>query len=187
MAALTGGSSEERWAAARAVRELPGAAESLGQALRNEDDQRVREAIFTSLARLRTTASVQAVLPHLLSDDANLRAGALDALRAMPEATAPHLPSLLRDADPDVRLLACDLARGVPTTEANRLLCDLLYTEREPNVCAAAVDVLAEIGGAAALPVMARCAERFPDDPFLSFSIRIAAERIGLESSEPHG
>ena len=184
---LTGATSEERWAAARAAAERPGAAEALGHALRNEDDRRVREAIFTSLARLRTTESVQAVLPHLRSDDADLRTGALDALRAMPEATAPHLPGLLRDRDPDVRLLACELVRGVPEAAATRLLREVLQSEPEPNVCAAAVDVLAEVGGPAALPVLAQCAERWPDDPFLGFAIRIAAARISSRPPEPHG
>ena len=73
-------------------------------------------------------------------------------LRAMPEACRPHLPALLADTDADVRLLSCELVRGLPDEEANRLLCDLLERETEKNVCAAAIEVLAEIGRPEALP-----------------------------------
>ena len=166
---------------------MPGAAEALGKALAAEKDERVREAIFTTLTRIRTPDSVRAVMPHLRSDDANLRTGALDALRAMPEAASPQLPDLFADPDPDVRLLVCELARTLPAAEANRLLCGVLERERERNVCAAAVEVLTEVGGAEALPCLAQCAARFRDDPFLPFAIKVATDRIGSQSAERRG
>ena len=119
--------------------------------------------------------------PDLRSDDSQLRAAALDALRAMPAATRDHLPQLLHDADPDVRLLACDLVRGQPAAEAGRLLGEVLARDSEANVCAAAVEVLAETGGPGLLPLLAQCAARFPDDPFLAFAIRVAGERLGAQ------
>jgi HEAT repeat protein len=173
--------------AARAAAEVPGGVAALGGALTRETDPRVREAIFTGLARLGTGESAAAVLPYLRSDDAQLRIGALDALRAMPEAVAPHVPGLLADADPDVRVLACELARGLEAAEAIRALCDCLACEPEANVCGAAVEVLAEIGGPEALPELAACAERFQADPFLSFSIKVAAQRIGSQAPERRG
>jgi HEAT repeat protein len=184
LAALTRGSTQERWAAARAAAEGPGGAGALGRALSTGEDPRVREAIFTSLIRIRTAESVEAVLPHLRSDDAGLRTGALDALRAMPEVAAPYLTTLLQDADSDVRLLACDLARNLPSAQATRILCDLLEVETEGNVCAAAVDVLAENGGPEAMPVLARCSERFGGDPFLAFAIKVAADRIARQPAD---
>lgn len=187
LALLIDGTDEQRWAAARAAGDMPASIDALGKALFGETDPRVRAAIFTSLARLHTAESVQAVLPHLRSDDSNVRTGALDALRAMPQAAGRCLPALLRDGDPDVRLLICEIARGLPAAEANPLLCDLIETEPEVNVCAAAVDVLAEIGGPEALPVLARCALRFAGNPFLGFSIKIAAERIGSQPAAPGG
>jgi HEAT repeat protein len=187
LTALTGGTSEERWAAARAAPDLPGGIPALARALASEADPRVREAILTGLARVRTAESVQAVLPHLRSDDASLRTGALDALRAMPEAAAPHLEGLLSDADADVRLLACDLVRSLPDPEAARLLCGLLEKEREANVAAAALDVLAEIASSDALPCLARCAERFRDDPFLGFAIKVVTDRIGADPAGSRG
>jgi HEAT repeat protein len=175
---LARGSDEERWEAARA---FPDSGESpwvLGGALEREEDSRVREAMFTSLARMATADSVEVVLPFLRSDDAQLRTGAADSLHAMRALIAPYMPGLLADADADVRMLACELARGLPGDEPARWLAALLDTETHPNVCAASVEVLAEIGGTDALPALDRCAERFRDTPFLVFSIQFAAERI---------
>ena len=122
-------------------------------------------------------------MPCLRSDDASLRTGALDALRAMPRrAVAPHLPRLLADPDADVRLLSCELVRDLPAERGQRGCCAICSTrETETNVCAAAVEVLAEIGGPEALPALARCAERFADDPFLAFAIKVATDRIGAQ------
>jgi HEAT repeat protein len=177
-AALLGGSPEERWTAARRIAETRAGAPLLAEALGLERDSRVREAIFTGLASIATPESAMAILPHLRSDDANLRTGALDALRMMPDAARPHMKTLLRDSDSDVRLLACDLLRDQSAADATPMLIALLETEPEPNVCAAAVDVLAEVGEASAIPALMRCADRFPSDPFLSFAIKQVIERL---------
>jgi HEAT repeat protein len=176
---LTRGTIDERWSAARSLADHPGATASLAAALALEPEARVREAILTGLVRQGGDASVQAILPQIRSDDARLRTEALDALHAMPQAVEPYLRALLADADPDVRLLSCDLARGLPAPEAARRLCELLDREPEANVCAAALDALAEIGGPDCLPALARCAARFPDEPFLDFAVRAASQRIG--------
>jgi HEAT repeat protein len=181
-AALIKGTDDERWAAARSAGKSVDGLSILKDALSREASPRVREAIFTSLARIRTFESAQAVLPYLGSDDASLRAGALDALRAMPAATAPHLALVLKDSDPDVRLLACELMRNQPSEDVNRLLGDLLATESNANVCAAAVEVLAEVGRPELLPRLAECVARFPDDPFLAFAVRVASDRIGSQA-----
>lgn len=172
------GTSEQRWAAVRAAAGRPDGVALLAAALPNESDPRVREAIFTGLARIATPESAAAVVACLRSDDANVRTGAIDALRAMPRACRPHLSDLLADPDPDVRLLSCELVRGLPDEDANRLLCELLERETEKNVCAAAVEVLTEIGRPEALPSLARCASRFDGDPFIAFSVKVATERI---------
>lgn len=171
-------SVDERWAAARG---LSAAADIgvLAGALEGEADARVREAILTSLARIGTPQAAEAVIPLIRSDDASLRTAALDALRAMPVAVAAGVAGLLTDPDPDVRLLACELVRALPGQEPTQLLCGLIDREAEANVAAAAIEVLAEVGGPDALPVLARAAERFADQPFLMFAIRLAAERMG--------
>lgn len=185
LTALASGTDDERWAAARVAPDLPHGVKALADALAQERNARVREAIFTSLARSATPESVESVIPMLRSDDAQLRTGALDALRAMKDAVWTYVPQLLKDPDADVRLLACELTRNLPDEEAAHLLCVLLDTEREPNVCASAVEVLAEVGGEQALPVLAQCAERFRGSAFLEFAIKITSDRIRSQSSGP--
>jgi HEAT repeat protein len=117
-------------------------------------------------------------LPYLRSDDASLRTGAVDVLRAVPKLLRTRIADLLADPDADVRLLSCELARAMDAPEAQTLLLSVVETDKAPNVCAAAIDVLSEIGDAATLPVLARCAARFPDDPFLGFAVKVALERL---------
>jgi HEAT repeat protein len=176
---LLRGTDEERWAAARNAFEVPDGLALLSEALSREHIPRVREAIFTALAKIGTPEAASAVLPHLRSDDAAQRTASLDALRAMPAAAGRHLPQLLRDPDQDVRLLACEIARGLAADDAGRELIALIEREQNANVCAAAVEVLAEIGTSSSLPALARCGARFPDDPFLAFAVKAAADRIG--------
>jgi HEAT repeat protein len=181
--ALTEGGADQRWMAARALGDMPDAVEALGHALATEADGRVREAIFNSLVSIGGSGGVAAILPYLRSDDASLRTGALDALKAMPLAAAARLAELLGDTDPDIRLLACEVVRELPGAQATPLLCGLLKDEEQVNVCGAAVEALADIGGPEALPALTRCAARFADEPFLLFAINAAAARIGCAAA----
>jgi HEAT repeat protein len=180
-------SPDERWAAARAAAHIAGTAAALAAALSSETDLRVREAIFTSLTRIGTPESIRLILPMLRSNEAALRVGALDALRSSVEAARELLPQLLRDPDTDVRILSCELARSLPSDEATRNLCTLLADEPHINVCAAAIDVLAEVGNQEALPVLAQCGQRFLDAPFLHFAIKVASDRITAQSARNRG
>jgi HEAT repeat protein len=170
--------AENRWAAARALAHQAEAVPELAAALRRETVPRVREAILTSLIRTGGTASAEAIVPCLRSDDAGLRAAAIEALQALPSALAPIVSQLFSDPDSDVRLLATELARNMKASDATRLLCGLIEHEPHPNVCAAAVEVLAEVGTPEALPVLERCAARLSATPFLPFAISIAIARI---------
>ena len=183
--ALAHGSEDERWAAARAAAELPTSVAALGSALTKETSPRVREAMLTALARIATPQCVELILPLLRSDDSEVRTGACDALAAMRETASPYLATLLHDTDAHVRILACELLRNLPGEQAVPLLCEVLESDPEANVCAAAVDALAEIGGAAALPALKRCAERFRATPFLGFAIAIAIDRLRSQPPTP--
>jgi HEAT repeat protein len=175
---LQSGTPEERWSAARALASQPEAAVVLGDTLGQQTDPRLREAIFTSLAKLNSLASFDAALRHLRADDAELRTGALAAMVLMPEMIRVRLDGLLHDEDPDIRILACDFARHIPVDEGASVLANILTTEAAVNVCAAAIDVLAAIGSPAELPGLAHCADRFPSEVFLIFSIQAASDRI---------
>jgi HEAT repeat protein len=167
----------ERWEAARAMTSA-GDVAALGAALATERDASVREAILTSLCQIATPESAAAIIPGVRSDDASARRAALDALVSMPQAAAPHLPALLSDADADVRLLSCEIVRGLPSEQATQLLIIVLRTDAVANVCIAAADVLAEIGNHRALEALDAAEARFPREPFLKFAIEAARDRI---------
>ena len=182
--ALHSPDSDERWSAAREVATLRGVEGDLATALAIETDARVREAMLSSLACIGTATAIEPLVSMVRSDEAALRTAALDALRL-----TPRLPQvvtqLLQDPESDVRLLCCDLARALPATQANELLATLLAREPHPNVCAAAVEVLAEVGDATALGGLTSCARRFPANDFLLFAIKTVVDRIQATSASP--
>ena len=176
--ALKAEDADRRWNAARMLGDHPGAVPALAAALGAEQSPRVREALMTALMRIGDSASARAVLPYLRSQDASVRSSAVEALQAMTGIVRPFVTQLFRDADSDVRLLACELTRNLPAEEATAILCTLIESEPHANVCAAAVEVLAEVGTSTALPVLLQCAKRFSGDSFLPFAISVAAARI---------
>jgi hypothetical protein len=181
---LHSANAQDRWEAARQLAEFAGAATVLSRHLTEEQDERVREAVLTSLAKINNDESFDAILPYLRVDDAAIRTAALDALKLMPDVAGARLDVLLHDPDADVRVLACDLARAVPPAIAQKSLAAILASEAEINVCAAAIDLLAEIGTPEILPELALCAERF-SAPFLNFSVQIATNQINARSARP--
>ena len=178
MADLKSPDIEVRWRAARGIAPEPKFVAPLATALERESAPRVREAIITALIRIGDRRSAQVLLPYLRSQDAGVRTAAIDALQAMPDATAPFMTSLLGDMDSDVRILAAELVRNMPAEKATSLLAALLDRESHPNVCGAAIEVLTELGTPAALPSLQACAARFAGTPFLPFAISHAIARI---------
>jgi HEAT repeat protein len=178
LAALGSPVAEARWSAARALGGRADAVAALAAALGAEQITRVREAIMTALMRVGDQASVSALLPYLRSQDAAQRGAAVEALQSLPGTMLPFMAALLGDNDTDVRILATELARNMPTKDATRVLCLLLENEQQPNVCAAAIDVLAEVGTRDAVPTLKACAERFSNTPFLPFAISTTITRI---------
>jgi HEAT repeat protein len=181
IAALRRPDAEARWQAARALVGRAEAVAPLTAALGVEPVARVRETIMTALMRIGNRASVEALLPYLRSQDAGQRGAAIEALQGLPDQVSPFMTALLADDDSDVRILATELARNLPPTEASRLLGGLLMVETHPNVCAATIDVLAEVGTADAIPALQLCAQRFAGTPFLPFA---AAKAVALISGE---
>jgi len=178
LADLTNIDPEARWRAARALGGRAEAVPALAVALGEEQVARVREAIMTALMRVGNAASVQVLLPSLRSQDAAERAAAIEALQAMPAAVQPFMAALLADHEADVRILATELVRNLPDADATALLCALLAHEAHPNVCAAAIEVLAEVGTQDAIPALEACARRLADSPFVPFAVSAAIAQI---------
>ena len=170
--------AEARWSAARSLGSRPEAVPPLAAALGIEHVSRVREAIMTALIRIGDEASVTALLPYLRSQDAGLRAATIEALQGLPNAISPYIDQLLEDSNSDVRLLATELVRNMPAENATQALCRLLEREQHANVCAAAIELLAEVGTREAVPALQSCAERFAGVPFVTFAASTAIARI---------
>jgi HEAT repeat protein len=169
---------ERRWSAARRMGELAGTAAPLVAALAGEKEPRVIEAIFTSLIRRGGAESAAYLLPLLRSDEADLRGGAIEALQTMPAELARHIGELLHDPDSDVRIFAVEMTRKMPPAQAAPWLCEILDRDPHANVCATAVDVLADIGSPDAIPHLERCRDRFPAQPFLPFAVAVVIETL---------
>jgi HEAT repeat protein len=178
LAALSSPDAQVRWNAARALGGRAEAVSALATALEAEHVPNVREAITTAIMRVGDEASVLALLPYLRSQNAGERAMTIEALQSLPDAILPFMTRLFGDEDSDVRILATELARNMSAAHATSVLCDLLEHEQHPNVCAAAIDVLAEVGTRDAVPALQACAERFAGTPFVPFAASIVIARI---------
>ena len=170
-----------RWAA-RDLATQPKAAQALCARLAEERDAGVRSALFTSVSHIaigeRGSDVVQALLPMLRSEDPGLRNGVIEVLSALPDAVAPHIEALLRDADSDVRIFTVNLLGDLPHPKVPRWLQQVLLEDSAVNVVGAALEVLAEVGTVESLPALRAVAKRFAGEAFIGFAVSLAVERI---------
>jgi HEAT repeat protein len=165
--------------AARALAGDPSATSALAQRLADETEPSVRDALFGSLVAIGGPDAAGLVAPFVRSEDAALRGAAIDALKQLHEAAVAAVDELLKDPDPDLRLLAIEVTRVWPSERAAPRLQRIFEQELHVNVCAAAVDVATEVGCPNLLPVLAAMRLRFADEMFLIFAVDVACDRIG--------
>jgi HEAT repeat protein len=178
IAGLRDSSAGIRRSAARGLAEHPQAAPALCAALAGETQESVREAIFTALIRIGTKAAAEGLVPLLSSEDPGLRNGAIEALKTIPDAAAERIDEILSGSS-DVRIFAVEILGSLEHPRSAEWLLQIIADDRELNVCAAAVEALAECGDEAAIAPLRRLLERFPDEPFLEFAVDSAIARIG--------
>jgi hypothetical protein len=178
VAGLASASPATRRRAARALAELPDTAPVLFARLADEPNLSVRSIILTGLIAHKSPFVVAGLLPLLRSEDANLRNGAIEALQHMPDEVAPHVEAMLADPDSDVRIFAVDVLAALPHPMVPEWLQRVVTRDPHVNVCAAALDALAEAGEPAAIPALEALAERFGDVAFIKFAVDAAIRRI---------
>jgi HEAT repeat protein len=166
-----------RWAA-RDLAAHPSAAAAVCARVAVEADASVRAVLFSSATALGGPVVVQAMLELLRSEDPGVRNGAIEVLASAPDAVAPHIDRLLLDADSDVRIFTVNLLGELRHPSVPRWLAQVLHTEAQVNVVGAALEVLAEVGGAESLPALHEARRRFADDPYIGFSVDLVLERI---------
>ena len=169
----------ERRKAAFALAVLPDTGLALCDRLVIETDDAVREAILTALMKQPSPLVVERLVSCLASDHAALRNGVLAVLRTIPHLVGGHIDRLLADADPDVRLMTVSLVSGLADPRAPEWLARVAADDLDVNVCANALEGLAEIGGPEAEPAILAAKTRFAGEPFLTFVADTVLARIG--------
>ncbi|PKU26681.1 PBS lyase [Telmatospirillum siberiense] len=178
LADLSAAEPSVRRAAARDLAPHPEAAMALCDRLEVEASPSVRAVLLTSLIHLQSPTVAMRLASLLRSDDVPLRNAAIEALQEMPDAVAPHLRDLLADEDSDVRIFAVNILGALRHGQAPQWLTDVVRSDPHINVCAAAVDGLAEIGGPETLIDLEALRRRYEGNPFMEFAIDAAMRRI---------
>ncbi len=166
----------------QAARELAHLAEGipiLCDHLERESAVSVRSVIMTSLIQSRSREAAEGLIRYLRSENTALRNAAIEALQEMPGEVAPFMEALLEDPESDVRIFAVNILAVLPNPHAPEWLQKVILEDGHVNVCAAAVDCLAEVGTPASIPALKQLRLRFGDQPFMTFAIEAALKRIG--------
>ena len=165
--------------AARALASVAAAGEMLCDRLEVEQDESVRLALLGSLREHCTPVVVDRLVETLRSEDAGLRSSVIELLSEWPEAVALRILALLSDPDSDVRIFAVNILSLLAHPDVPVWLKQVLEEDPHVNVCAAAVDILTDVGSEDAVPALEALIRRFPVEPFLTFAVGLELQRIG--------
>jgi HEAT repeat protein len=91
---------------------------------------------------------------------------------------APQVEAMLGDPDSDVRIFAVNVLAALPHPMVPAWLRRVVTVDPHVNVCAAALDALAEVGEPEDIPALEALAERFADVAFIKFAVDAAVRRI---------
>jgi len=166
-----------RWAA-RDLINCPDDAMAMVERLKVEPDNSVREVILTTLTCLGDQAAVNGLVECLRSEDASLRNETIEAMKQLPDEVAPIMQGLLSDRDSDVRIFAVNILESLRHPDVERWLIDVIEQDQHVNVCATALDLLAEVATQAAELPLTRLKARFKDEPYIQFAADIALKGI---------
>jgi len=169
---------ERRWA----VRDLAEYADTmpmLCDCLETEKDEAVRAAILTTLLKQRSPEIARRLSGILSSEDAALRSAVMDVLADMPEQLDSLVEPLLRQEDPDLRIMVVTVVARLALPTVSDWLLNVAQQDAHPNVVAAALEGLGECGTVEMIANVRAVATRFPGNPYLAFSADAAAGRIG--------
>lgn len=177
-AALDDPDPQRRREALRAHVADPAAWPAIAGRLPQEQDTHVRSVLVTCLVETQSVTAARALASELGSEDVGLRNLALQALAEMPEPALAVLPATLRSPDADVRIFAAMVLGSIGGDQACALLCELLEHDGQVNVVDAAINGLAEIGGAQHIPALKATRRRFASDPYIGFAAGAAIQAL---------
>ena len=164
-----------------AVREAArdGAVGTLVEILACDPDKLAREAALTSLARLGGDAAIAALVQQIGSDDPELRNAVIETLPSLGVDVIDFIEPLLLDADPNLRISALTVLENIDDPRAAAVALSVALGDANVNVCATAIEVVANSGGPDMAAPLQTVPARFPDHPFLAFAVRAALKKIG--------
>ncbi|GIE93468.1 HEAT repeat domain-containing protein [Paractinoplanes rishiriensis] len=165
---------ELRREAALSLDRVDEAVPALLERVAGETETRARDAMLTTLAAHDTDTVASALAVHLASDDADLRTAVAEALSTMPLSVPPIVPRLLADEDHDVRVMTAMVLADLQHPAALAWLADMIRDDPHPNVVASAIDALLPSLGPEHHDLLERAVRRFPNDPFLRFTVEAA-------------
>jgi hypothetical protein len=92
----------------------------------------------------------------------------------MPVSVPAIVPRLLADPDHDVRVMTAMVLADLPHPSAPDWLAEMIENDLHPNVVASAIDALLPSLGPQHTELLREAVRRFPDDPFLRFTVEAA-------------
>ena len=160
---------------------LDGVARAVPALLRRagvETEPAVRDAVLTTLAAQDTEPVASGLAEFLASDDAGLRTAAAEAMATMPRSVPALVPALIADPDHDVRVMTAMVLADLHHPESQSWLATMISNDPHPNVVTSAIDALLPSAGPEHVPLLEAAMRRFPDDPFLRFTVEKAMPRL---------
>lgn len=163
---------------------LPAAArEAALQRLQQDSDTRLQQVILNHLVPGMSEQEIEPLLSLLDSESAGLRNQVIDALGQMREtAILPTLQQAIRERlqheDPDLRILTLNLVAALELPDLLPEVERILREEDDINVCMTALDTALVLGSDAQWPAIEALTARFPDEPFVAFSVRQARRQL---------
>ena len=156
-----------------------GDAAKLAEILAGAPDALGREAALTSLARLGGEASIAALVKLIGADDVSLRNAVIETLSCLGESVISALQPVLSDADPNLRIYALVVLENIDSSLAADLALRVALGDPHVNVCAAAIEALANSGTPEMAAALQTVPARFPEHPFLRYAVRAALQKMG--------
>ncbi len=140
----------------------------------------VQESADNAIRKIGGKEAVTGVIPLLRSDEAPVRNGAMDILRALGVQDLQSLIALLKDEDVDIRIFIADILGSAGNVMAVAPLCEALLKDPEVNVRYQAAVSLGNLG----LPEAAKCLNQaMRDEEWVQYSVIEALAKIGHASS----
>ncbi|MEO0274673.1 MAG: HEAT repeat domain-containing protein [candidate division WOR-3 bacterium] len=169
--------SERRWAA-RDLAQYSEASPYLLKFLQKERDISVREVILSSLLAIKDEVAIKGLIDLLNSDDALLRNEVIETLKEMPEEVAPYIEKLINQDNSDLRIFAINIMESLRHPKVLVWLKEILEKDKNVNVIANALDLVAEVGTEEFLPLIEKVKDTFKDEPYIQFVADLAIGRI---------